>query len=262
MSEFQQKCQIVTIRQVADDVFRLTVRAPQIAAAAFPGQFVMARVADGFDPLLRRPFSIHRLSADGTLSLLFKVIGKGTNILANVIQGDFIDLIGPLGKGFDLSCEQPVCLIGGGMGIAPLYFLAQKLADNHRRQTEKDHILIGARNRDELHLFAEEFTALGYTVQLATDDGSMGHHGFIPELLNPVLPEVSLVYTCGPHPMMKSIVGKCRQVDVACQVSLETHMACGMGACLGCTVAGAAGNYLHVCKQGPVFYAGEVAWNL
>jgi dihydroorotate dehydrogenase electron transfer subunit len=259
MPEFQEKCRVASIDQMASDVYRIVVHAPRIVAAAYPGQFVMVRVADRYDPLLRRPFSIHQQSSGGTLGLLFKTIGKGTDILATVAVGDSLDLIGPLGRGFDLERKRPVCIIGGGMGIAPLYFLARQLQLSDR-QPERDHVLLGARKRDELALLAGEFVDLGYPVQTATDDGSMGHHGFIPDLLDAVLPAVSRVYTCGPHPMMKTIVKKCHQADVSCQVSLETHMACGLGACLGCTVPGVDGRYVHVCRQGPVFYGGEVTW--
>lgn len=259
MVEFQEKCRVASIDQLASDVYRIVVHAPLIAAAAYPGQFVMVRVADRYDPLLRRPFSIHQQSSGGTLGLLFKAIGKGTDILATLAVGDSLDLIGPLGRGFDLERKRPVCIIGGGMGIAPLFFLARQLLSNARQQ-DMDHVLLGARNREELALLAEEFIDLGYPVRVATDDGSMGYHGFIPDLLDTVLPAVSCVYTCGPQPMMKTIVEKCQQADVSCQVSLETHMACGLGACLGCTVPGVDGRYVHVCRQGPVFYGGEVAW--
>jgi dihydroorotate dehydrogenase electron transfer subunit len=259
MPEFQQNCIVTAIEQLAPDVFRLAMHAPLVAGAAHPGQFVMVRVANGFDPLLRRPFSIHQQFSDGTLMLLFKVIGQGTHILSGLSDGDNLDIIGPLGRGFDLTCKEPVCLIGGGMGIAPLSFLAKRLALSGR-DTNRDFILLGARNEDELRLLAADFSQLGYTVLLATDDGSLGHHGFIPDLLDNVLPGVSRVYTCGPHPMMKTIVAKSQKADVVCQVSLETHMACGLGACLGCTVTGVDGKYVHVCKQGPVFYSGEVAW--
>ena len=244
---------------MAEDVYRLTVRAPLIAGAAHPGQFVMVRVADRFDPLLRRPFSIHQQFATGTIGLLFKAIGKGTDMLASVTVGDDLDLIGPLGRGFDLGRDQPSCIIGGGMGIAPLYFLAKRLLTGNR-QPGQCHVLLGARNRAEIEPLAAEFADLGYPVQTATDDGSMGHNGFVPDLLDAVLSEVSRVYTCGPAPMMKSVVSKCRKADVWCQVSLETHMACGLGACLGCTVPGPEGSYVHVCRQGPVFHGGEVAW--
>ncbi len=259
MSEFQEKCRVTAVDCLAPDIYRLSVHAPQLSAVAHPGQFVMVRVAHCFDPLLRRPFSIHQQSADGTISLLFKDLGQGTHILAGVHEGDFLDLIGPLGRGYDLAGNCRVCIIGGGMGIAPLYFLAKRLLRSER-PPESDCILLGARNRDELGQLAEEFTGLGYPVETATDDGSLGYHGLIPELLDDLLSEVDRVYTCGPYPMMKSVVEKCRQADVPCQVSLETHMACGLGACLGCTVPGADGKYVHVCKQGPVFYAGEVAW--
>jgi dihydroorotate dehydrogenase electron transfer subunit len=260
MPEFQQKCTIIALDRLATDVFRLTVQAPRIAEVALPGQFVMVRTADSLDPLLRRPFSIHRCSADGGISLLFKVIGKGTEMLAKYTVGEKLDLIGPLGKGFDLSSNLPVCLIGGGMGIAPLLFLAEQLRDNGRL-VEKDYILLGARNKDELTPLVDDFAALGYAVQCATDDGSMGHHGFIPDLLDFVLPNVDRVYTCGPHLMMENIVRKCQQAEVRCQVSLETHMACGMGACLGCTVQGKEG-LVHVCKQGPIFNADELGWDV
>ncbi len=262
MSEFQLKCEIVKFEQLTVDIIRLTVQAPEISGAARPGQFVMIRVNDGFDPLLRRPLSIHSISADKTcLTLLFKIVGRGTGILSRLEPGEALDIIGPLGRWFDLSSTRPVCLIGGGMGIAPLYFSAQQLAESGR-SVDKDYILLGARNREELQSHAEEFSELGFQVLTATDDGSMGHHGFIPELLDPLLATVEQVFTCGPKPMMNNIVNRCFQAGVACQVSLETLMACGLGACLGCTVTGADGNYLHVCKQGPVFNSREVAWNL
>lgn len=267
MPEYQQKCSILALDQLAADVFRLTVQAPRIAEAARPGQFVMVRVDGSLDPLLRRPFSIHRCSDDGSITLLFKVIGKGTEILSKCAfgdqRGDELDIIGPLGKGFqlsDLSIDRPVCLIGGGMGIAPLLFLAEELRGSGR-EVEKDYILLGARDKDELAPLADAFSALGYAVQLATDDGSIGHHGFIPDLLDFVLPDVDQVYTCGPRLMMENIVRRCQRAEVACQVSLETHMACGMGACLGCTVNGKDG-LVHVCKQGPVFNADQLGWNL
>ncbi|MCI5142507.1 MAG: dihydroorotate dehydrogenase electron transfer subunit [Candidatus Electrothrix sp. ATG1] len=260
MSEFQQKCSILARDRLAADVFRLTLQAPGIAAGATPGQFVMVRVTDGLDPLLRRPFSIHRSLASGNISLLFKVIGKGTEMLARRCIGDQLDVVGPLGNGFALPDDRPVCLIGGGMGIAPLLFLAEHLHANGR-ETKKDHVLLGARTQDELSPLADEFSALGYTVQLATDDGSIGHKGFIPDLLDFLLPTVEQVYTCGPHLMMKNVVRQCQQAEVNCQVSLETHMACGMGACLGCAVDGKKG-LVHVCKHGPVFKADQLEWSL
>ncbi len=259
MPEFQEKAPLLDREVIADDIFRLTLHAPKIAAAARPGQFVMLRVGAGMDPLLRRPFSIHQIDASGNMKILFKVIGRGTAALAGVSPGSSIDCIGPLGNGFSLEKKGRLCLVGGGMGIAPLYFLASRLLQNGKR-VDRDFVLLGARNHQELHIVADEFYELGYRVQTATDDGSLGHHGFVTELLDPILPAMERVCTCGPLAMMKICADKAGAADVACQVSLETHMACGLGACLGCAVRNADGGYLHVCRQGPVFDAGEVKW--
>ncbi len=261
MPEFQEKAPLVHRELIADGIVRLTMQAPEIARTAHPGQFVMVQVSDSMDPLLRRPFSIHQVTIDGTIQILFKVIGRGTALLAQLMPGDHIDCIGPLGRGFSFDQKERLCLIGGGMGIAPLYFLAKRLLRT-TETPERDFVFLGARNREELTLFADEFFDLGYTVKTATDDGSMGHHGFVTELLDPALPVVERLYTCGPFAMMKICADMAKGVGVHCQVSLETHMACGLGACLGCAVTGAEHGYLHVCRQGPVFDAGEVAWTV
>ncbi len=261
MPKFHKKTTLISNESLGNDIFRLTVKAPEIARAAAPGQFVMVRVADGFDPLLRRPFSIHKITAGGMLVILFKVVGRGTALLAKMKSGEIIDCLGPLGFGFPLDWDGSICIVGGGMGIAPLYYLAEKRV-SHRQGTADDIVLLGARSREELELFADEFSTLGYTVKTATDDGSLGHHGFVPELLDGVLVsgEIKRVYSCGPFPMMKGVAIKTMEAGVECFVSLETHMACGLGACLGCTVSGVDGRFIHVCLKGPVFAAGEVVW--
>ncbi len=261
MAEFQEKATIVLREELTTGVIRLTVRAPNISAAAQPGQFVMARVGNVLDPLLRRPFSIHRVDPNGNLSLLFKVVGKGTGVLAGVEKGTVLDLLGPLGKGFEQNPAGSFCMIGGGMGIAPLYFLAQKFRQSEH-QPNSQPVLLGAQTQAELLVMAEEFSELGYPVLTATDDGSLGHEGFVTELLDEILLKVQMVYVCGPLPMMRIVALKCRGAGVACQVSLETHMACGLGACLGCTFPASAGGYKHVCKDGPVLSADEVVWDL
>lgn len=261
MAEFQEKAPVVAREQLTAEVIRLTLRCPRIAAAATPGQFVMVRAGDTLDPLLRRPLSIHRVSGADELAVLFKVVGKGTRLLAAAKPGSTLDVIGPLGRGFVPAPEGPHCLIGGGMGIAPLYFLAQHLLEA-RGSHAGPPVLLGAQTQAELLLLAQEFTGLGYPVLTATDDGSLGHPGFVTDLLDTLLPEVRQVYVCGPLPMMRTVAAKCHQAGVACQVSLETHMACGLGACLGCTVPARDGGYHHVCKDGPVFPAEEVVWTL
>jgi dihydroorotate dehydrogenase electron transfer subunit len=261
MPEFQEKAPLLLKETITDEIFRFTLHAPSIAGAAHPGQFVMLQITEGFDPLLRRPFSIHQASADGNIQILFKIIGNGTRQLANVSVGEKVNLLGPLGRGFSLNRSDKLCLIGGGIGIAPLYFLAKRLLQSGI-SPEYDYVFLGSQTKEEVSLLSDEFFDLGYTVITATDDGSFGHHGFITDLIDPILPEMERVYTCGPFPMMRLVALKAMAADTACQVSMETHMACGLGACLGCTITGADGNYIHVCKQGPVVSAHEVAWTL
>jgi len=250
------------VEMVTPDICRLTMAAPEIATAAEPGQFVMVRLpGEGQDPLLRRPFSIHQVN-DTTVQILLKVVGRVTRQLAALQPGEKIDLLGPLGRGFRLDpLPAGACLVGGGIGAAPLRLLARQLG--RRLPAEKIVVLLGARNRIEVTALAETFAELGCQVQIATDDGSAGHHGLVGDLLTALAtPEPMTVYACGPHPMLAGVAGICRQKQWRCQVSLETMMACGVAACLGCAVAPAdpAAGYLHVCKEGPVFEAGEVSW--
>lgn len=259
MPEFQENSSILAVERLADGVHRLVLAAPRIAAAAQPGQFVMAACGRTFDPLLRRPFSIHRVNARGEVQLLIKVVGQGTQWLSELRQAGSLDLIGPLGRGFHLSAKGPVALVGGGIGIAPLLFLAEVLRDR-TGQNDPPVALLGARTGEELRQLTREFTDAGCLVHAATDDGSLGHHGQVSDLLPLHLPRIRQVYTCGPHAMMATVARLCAEQDLACQVSLEAHMACGLGACLGCTIHGADGAYRHVCSHGPVFRAEEVAW--
>lgn len=260
MPEYQENSIVESVEQLADTLFRLTLTAPLIAAAAQPGQFVMAACGPSLDPLLRRPFSIHRLLAPDRIQLLFRVVGKGTGLLAESRPGQQLSLIGPLGRGFRPVARGPACLVGGGIGIAPLLFLADRLCltspDPHPCT-----VLLGAQTGAELTTLAREFAALRCQVETATDDGSLGHRGFVTDLLAPHLATAQQVYICGPQPMMARIALQCQAAQVGCQASLEAHMACGLGACLGCTVHGSDDRYRHVCKHGPVFTAEEVAWN-
>jgi len=256
MPEYQENSRVQEIDRLAASLYRLTLRAPRVAASARPGQFVMAACGPLLDPLLRRPFSIHRRLGPDLLQLLIRVVGRGTDLLAQCRPGQDISLIGPLGRGFSLPApDQSICLVGGGIGIAPLSFLAERLAAPHRCT-----VLLGSRTGAELSQLAAEFAQLGCPVQTATDDGSLGHHGLVIDLLAAHLPATAKVFACGPMPMLAAVADACRVAGVACEVSLEAHMACGLGACLGCAVHGADGRYLHVCTNGPVMNAGEVAW--
>jgi len=262
MNQFQVQAKIIHQEMIGPLIFRMTLRAPEIAACARPGQFVMLRVAEGHDPLLRRPFSIHQATDDGLVQILYKVLGRGTAILADMAPGKKLSLVGPLGRGFDQSGTESFCLVGGGMGIAPLYFLASDML--RRVRIPRLVVLLGARTAAEIVHLARDFSDLGLEPHVATDDGTMGHHGTVVGLLPAHLDpgQQGSICTCGPHPMMKAVAALCRQHSWKCQVSLETMMACGISACLGCAVPAADlnGPYLHVCKDGPVFEAEEVAW--
>ena len=262
MNQCEELAEIVRQEQLTPEIFRLTLKAPEIASNARPGQFVMIRTTPCYDPLLRRPLSIHQTIGNEQVQLLYKVLGKGTKILAALTPGQRLNLTGPLGQGFVFADQPSFCLVGGGMGIAPLYFLAREIL--RTTKPAKCVVLLGARTAAELGPLPRNFMDIGATeTHIATDDGSLGHHGFVAELLSQHLgPDQWTVCTCGPHPMMKAVVSQCRKHGWKCQVSLETMMACGISACLGCAIprADLSGPYLHVCKDGPVFKAEEVAW--
>ena len=260
MPPYQRKAEIICTEKLAGDIYRFTLEAPDIATASRPGQFVMVRTAKGMDPLLRRPFSVHQVAAGGLVQILFKVVGKGTQALAGLQTGQHLDLLGPLGRGFALSAGRRHYLLGGGIGIAPLLFLAGQLQAENEPAAVK--VLLGARTRDEVTFLVEDFSGLGLEVLAATEDGSLGRQGLVTDLLNLVQnAEPPMVYACGPYPMLRAVVGISRERGWRCQVSLETIMACGIRACLGCAVLRAdMHGYVHVCKDGPVFEADEVAW--
>lgn len=244
---------------VGPDTCRMEIRSPKVAGAAQPGQFVMVAVGhESTDPLLRRPLSIHQVEND-VIILLYRIVGKGTKIMSQQKAGEDISLLGPLGKGFQIGSAPQHCLVGGGLGVAPLLFLASEI--KRRYPQDKLVILLGGRSRNEL-LALDDFAQIA-PVLVATDDGSLGMHGLVTELLEQEIKGAASIYTCGPSPMMKGVANLARVHNWLCQVSLETMMACGMGACLGCTVQRSGFDeterkYVHVCKDGPVFEADEI----
>lgn len=261
MSQFQEKTQIIRIERFASDIVRLTLDSPSIASIAKPGQFVMIRTGNTNDPLLRRPFSISQTSNEKHFQILFKVVGRGTSLLAHCREGEFLSVLGPLGQGFRVDCQGTNCLVGGGMGIAPLLFLGKYLS---RKCTQNPPlVVIGARTEKELAPLVKDFLELGLSVHPATDDGTLGLHGLVTDVLkNQDLENDCQVYVCGPHPMMTAVHLFCKDRNYACQVSMETTMACGMGACLGCIVPVEKGGYAHACCDGPVFDAKELLWQV
>lgn len=261
MSQYQENATIIRFEQLTDVNIRLTLQADQIAAVARPGQFVMVRAGMGNDPLLRRPFSIHQTSSSGRIQLFFKVVGQGTKLLAHCKEGEKLSVFGPLGRGFHIDPGKSACLVGGGMGIAPMLFLAKRICQT-KKSTETDLIILGGRDRDEIEPLVADFQFLDLHVMTATDDGSLGLHGMATDVLKTIdLPQNCTVYTCGPVPMMKEVYRQCREHKLECQVAVESFMACGMGACLGCNLEARDGGYVHVCSDGPVFNAEDLVWN-
>ena len=218
-----------------------------------PGQFVHIKCGDGL--LLRRPISVCEWtgSRDGdTLTIVFEVRGEGTSWLADRREGDMLDVLGLLGNGFDMG-DGPYLLVGGGIGVPPMLGCAGASGG-------ASTAVLGFRSRDKailLDRFAED--CANYLV--ATDDGSLGHHGFVDELVRQELAQ-DLAYdgvlACGPKPMLRSVAKAAAGFGVPCQVSMEERMGCGVGACLVCACDMADGARKHVCKDGPVFYAEEV----
>jgi dihydroorotate dehydrogenase electron transfer subunit len=238
---------------LAPMVKRLTLGAPAIARVAKPGQFVHLRLSDGIHPLLRRPLSIAEVDREvGNIVIIYRVVGQGTAILASLPPGEMVDCMGPLGNGFDMESERPL-LVGGGMGLAPLLFLAKELCP------KPVTVLMGGRTKSELY-WRNVFLGACRSIHVTTDDGSLGRRGFNVDLMPELLANCSYdrIYACGPRAMMTGVARLAKEKGIPCQISLEDHMACGVGACLSCTCAGTDGRRRKVCSDGPIFWAEEV----
>jgi len=259
----QETVKIVSHAEINRGYFRIALGNSRISSFARPGQFVMVNVNAGDAPLLRRPLGIHSVKKK-IIEILYEVVGAGTQILSRKKPGGSLDIIGPLGNGFDLSavgCQSSPVLVAGGIGVAPLLFLAERLVDSPQSVVHsRPLVLIGGSNKDKI-LCAKEFEKIGCFVAIATDNGSKGFKGKVTDLLKHLLStmdyRLSIIYACGPEPMLKKVSGLAKQYGIPAQVSLEAHMACGFGACLGCAVDTVKG-YKRVCKDGPVFTAEEV----
>ena len=255
----QTRAKILYNKKVGPRYYRLALGAAGVARESRPGQFVQIRVDDAFEPLLRRPFSIHRVKG-GVLEVLYEAVGQASEILAKKKPGKYLEIIGPLGNGFSLDSNSHVSLlVAGGIGVAPLVFLAEKIA----RRNKKAIILLGARDKKDI-LCQKDFQDLGFGVKISTDNGSRGFKGRVTELLRQQLTtncqsQKPVIYACGPRPMLREVTRLSRKFKIPAWISLEEHMACGLGACLGCVVETKSG-YQRVCKEGPVFQAPEIIW--
>lgn len=249
-------CSILENRPLTAQDFSMTVEAGAIARDASPGQFIHVKCGNGL--LLRRPISVcDAFPETETLRLVYQVKGEGTRWLSKLKPGDKVDILGPLGHGFQIP-EGKILVVGGGIGVPPMLYTAKRASSAIAA--------VGFRNRNQV-LLTEELASCCEAVEIISDDGSTGRKGFVNILVQEILskdPSISAVMACGPKPMLKSVAQAAAEASIPCQVSMEERMGCGVGACLvcACRIHTPQGDrYLHVCKDGPVFQAEEVCWD-
>lgn len=257
----EEMCELVDNRHLAGPLWDMALYAPEIAARLLPGQFIHVKLP-GFDNhILRRPFSVYEADAKtGILRVLYQVVGAGSAYMAELdpsfVEG--VSVMGPIGNPWRLSAGvQRVLLVMGGVGAAPLAMFAREL---HDAGVALD-VCMGAQSESLLVMKRYYEEEIGVPLACATDDGSFGHAGFVTDLASEMIAAkgYDLVCCCGPEPLMRIVAGMAREADVACEVSLERRMACGIGACLSCVVDTVDGRR-RACVDGPVFDAGKVVW--
>jgi dihydroorotate dehydrogenase electron transfer subunit len=258
----EQTVQIVSNARDTDSYFRLVLRAPQIAPLIQPGQFAHVRVLPLKEALLRRPFSIFQVEGD-TFSILYKTVGKGSEVLSRMNPREELSVIAPLGHGFTVpqpDRETPL-LVAGGYGMAAMCLLAQ-------RSPQKGIAFVGGRRRVDI-LCEKEFLELAWDVRVATEDGSYGERGLVTQ---PLLAEIQnskskiqgfKIFACGPTGMLKAVAKIAGQFNIPAELSMDEHMCCGVGVCLTCVIpvkTSGGWEYQRTCTEGPVFDARNVAW--
>lgn len=253
--------------RVQSDFFRLGLNCDPRYASARPGQFVTLHLPDQKSPLLRRPFSIHRLLEDVSgfhgIEILYKVVGEFTRKLSKKKTGESISLLGPLGNGFSVpSKARRIYLAAGGVGVAPLCFLMMDLRKKGF-SWKTSRLFLGGKTRGEV-LEIPEIRQTDISIHITTDDGSYGDQCLLTSPLETAVREnpPDLLIACGPTGMLACVAGIAGACDIPCQVSLETMMACGIGVCLGCAVpqSGNQTGYSHACIDGPVFDSRSIVW--
>ena len=231
--------------EVMPNIYLLWAKAPAVAESAQPGQFVMVRSSNDNDRILRRPLGIHRVNDKGEIALLYEVVGKGTEWLAQRNKGEPIDILGPLGRGFDIA-SQRLLLVAGGVGVAPLIFLAEKAIEDGRNVT----LLFGAKTAKQV--YPRKLLPAGIEFIPVTQDGLIEKKGMVTDLLDELVGSTDQIFACGPAAMYKAMsqmkILKGRRI----QVSMEARMGCGFGICYGCTIKTRYGTK-RVCDDGPVF---------
>lgn len=257
---------ILSNEEVAEGHYLLRCECAEIAQHARPGQFVHVLISGGAGLLLRRPFTIYTVECS-QITMLYQIIGEGTQRLSEMPKGATLQVLGPLGNTFDIAGAppEPAILVGGGAGIASLMLLAVAL----RARRIQTLGLIGAQRRTRL-LSVTDLKSIGIAVHIATDDGSIGHHGFVTDLLADMLNETDwccpTIYACGPHGMLATAAKIAAEFEVPAQVAMENRMGCALGVCLGCVcpvrIDANQVEYQRVCTEGPVFNATDIVWDI
>ena len=249
IKRWDYQLEITENKNICLNFYKFSVVSKEIANAATAGQFCMIGLEKVF---LRRPLSIYSVEKNnGTVSFLYKVVGKGTDILANLPVGSKVNVLGPLGQGYNLQAKDNIepALVAGGTGIASIHFLASSL-------NKPGSLYYGVRKKEEL-MCLDEFEKLGWKINISTEDGSYGYKGFVTDLLAKQIKQDSIVYVCGPTPMMKKVAEIVKDKKISGYASLEQKMACGVGNCQGCAVK-IKNSYKMACKDGPVFPIADI----
>ena len=251
MSVSKIKATVFSQEQLASDVFSMWLEVGNMASEAKPGQFISVYSNDD-SKLLPRPISICEIDKEnGSLRIVYRVVGYGTKEFSGCKAGDTLEIMGPLGNGYTLKKNKAI-LVAGGIGVPPLFGAARQCGKNAT-------VAVGFRNKNFV-ILEDDFRAAGCDLRIATDDGSYGHHGLVIDLIQDVHPDK--IFACGPKVMLRAVTEFAKAHNIPCEISLEERMACGIGACLGCAVELYDENgetYMgHVCKDGPVFDAKEV----
>jgi dihydroorotate dehydrogenase electron transfer subunit len=248
--------EIIENTKLTDDLYRMAIKSKFIAENAEPGSFVNVECSTGINTILRRPISICDIDdKKKVFTIVYRLVGTGTGFLAKKVKGDTVNFVGPLGNGFPVKNTGNVLIIGGGIGIFPLYNLIKNF-------TVEVDVLLGFKNKKEV-VMKKEFEKYSKNLTIYTDDGSYGKKGFVTDNLSEILDKKSYIniYTCGPEPMLEKVKAYGESRGIRTYLSLEQRMGCGIGACLVCSVKLKDGNdfkYGRVCKDGPVFDSREV----
>jgi dihydroorotate dehydrogenase electron transfer subunit len=265
--------EILLNRKVSDKYYEMELSCPELTDEAKPGQFLMLKVKPGYEPYLRRPFSFYGIGSlkdQRSFKILYKVVGSGTRLLAEMKHGERVDIIAPLGNGFSFSSDNhEAVMVAGGVGLPPLLYLAEYMRKN-RKEGSKTIFLYGGQSKSDI-IDIERIRDASSEVKVCTEDGSVGSKMLVTELLELHLQRKGdwssiQIFSCGPKAMLRVVSSIAKKYDIPCQVSLESYMACGFGACLGCVVKVLQEKsndivYERVCKEGPVFDSGRIVWD-